>query len=50
MEFSAEEAAKRIAEDELAIDINLGQGDATAQIWTCDLTHEYVTINGAYGL
>jgi N-acetylglutamate synthase/N-acetylornithine aminotransferase len=32
--------------DWIAVDIGLGRGKATA--WTCDLTHEYVDINGSY--
>jgi glutamate N-acetyltransferase/amino-acid N-acetyltransferase len=30
----------------IAIDIGIGPGKAT--VWTCDLTHGYVDINGAY--
>ncbi|OYV39411.1 MAG: bifunctional ornithine acetyltransferase/N-acetylglutamate synthase [Rhodospirillales bacterium 20-64-7] len=33
-------------EIEIAVDIGLGQGHAT--VWTCDLTHGYIDINGAY--
>jgi len=33
-------------EVEIAIDIGLGRGKATA--WTCDLTHGYIDINGSY--
>ena len=33
-------------EVEIAIDIGLGRGAATA--WTCDLTHGYIDINGSY--
>ncbi|MDR3532763.1 MAG: bifunctional glutamate N-acetyltransferase/amino-acid acetyltransferase ArgJ [Rhodopila sp.] len=33
-------------EIEIAIDIGLGRGKATA--WTCDLTHGYIDINGSY--
>jgi glutamate N-acetyltransferase/amino-acid N-acetyltransferase len=33
-------------EVEIAIDIGLGRGTATA--WTCDLTHGYIDINGSY--
>ncbi len=39
---------RRFEEPEIAIAIALGQGDAHARIWTCDLTHDYVTINGDY--
>lgn len=41
-------AAVILAEEDLFIDINLGNGDAEAQFWTCDFSHEYVTINGDY--
>ncbi|PZW41075.1 glutamate N-acetyltransferase [Humitalea rosea] len=33
-------------EIEIAVDIGLGKGKAT--VWTCDLTHGYIDINGAY--
>jgi glutamate N-acetyltransferase/amino-acid N-acetyltransferase len=33
-------------EIEIAVDIGLGQGRAT--VWTCDLTHGYIDINGSY--
>lgn len=34
--------------DEVAILIEMGQGDARASYWTCDLSAEYVKINSAY--
>jgi len=45
-----EERAKQIVSaDEVTILIDLGGvGDASATYWTCDLSHEYVTINGDY--
>ena len=48
VEFSEEEAAKLLAKDEIFIDINLGQGEASAKAWGCDLTYDYVKINGDY--
>ena len=39
---------RRFEEPEITIAISLGVGDAHARIWTCDLSHEYVTINGDY--
>jgi glutamate N-acetyltransferase/amino-acid N-acetyltransferase len=33
-------------EIEIAVDLGLGRGSATA--WTCDLTHGYIDINGSY--
>lgn len=32
----------------IAIHVSLGLGDARATVWGCDLTYEYVTINGKY--
>lgn len=46
--FSEEEAAKVLAEDEIYIDIDLHQGEITAKAWGCDLTYDYVKINGDY--
>lgn len=34
--------------EEILIRIQLGRGDAMEQIWTCDLSHEYVRINAEY--
>ena len=39
---------RRFEEPEVTIAVDLGVGDASARIWTCDLTHDYVTINGDY--
>jgi glutamate N-acetyltransferase/amino-acid N-acetyltransferase len=39
-------AHMRGAAIEIAVDLHLGHGHATA--WTCDLTHGYIDINGAY--
>jgi len=41
-------ASAVFAKSEFAIRVHLGVGDARAQVWTCDLTHGYVDINGAY--
>ncbi len=43
-----EDLLRRFEEPEVPIVISLGQGDASARIWTCDFSHEYVTINGDY--
>ena len=42
------EAAKRMAQKEVTLTIDLHQGAFQDQILTCDLTHEYVTINADY--
>lgn len=46
--FDEDEALRRFEEPEIVIDVDLGAGDASTTIWTCDLSHEYVTINGDY--
>ncbi|MBA4275057.1 MAG: bifunctional ornithine acetyltransferase/N-acetylglutamate synthase [Alphaproteobacteria bacterium] len=33
---------------EIAIDVDLHLGDGEAVVWTCDLTHGYIDINGSY--
>lgn len=39
---------KRFKESEVPIAIDLGMGSCSTRVWTCDLTHDYVTINGDY--
>lgn len=48
IEFSEEFAAKVLAEDEIYINIDLQQGEVQAKAWGCDLTYDYVKINGDY--
>lgn len=48
IEFSEEEALRRFERPEITIDVDLGAGDCSTCIWTCDFTHEYITINGDY--
>ncbi|MDR1082353.1 MAG: bifunctional glutamate N-acetyltransferase/amino-acid acetyltransferase ArgJ, partial [Coriobacteriales bacterium] len=47
--FDEDEARRYFEENvEVIIDIDLGQGHGRARLWTCDLTHEYISINGDY--
>lgn len=48
IDFSEEEAKKILLEDEIRILITLGDGEASATAWGCDLTYDYVKINGDY--
>lgn len=48
VEFSEDEAKVILGEDEIYIHIDLGQGEASAKAWGCDLTYDYVKINGDY--
>src|SRR5919112_7900 len=44
----AAEANATLAEGEIVITAHLGEGEGSASAWGCDLTHEYVEINGSY--
>lgn len=46
--FSEEEALRRFEADEIVLEASLGAGDAETTVWTCDFSHEYVSINGDY--
>ena len=46
--YSEDEAAKVLKEDEIQILVDLGSDDFTAKAWGCDLTYDYVKINGDY--
>jgi glutamate N-acetyltransferase / amino-acid N-acetyltransferase len=45
---SAPRAAEILKRDTVDIEVSLGGGDASATIWGCDLSAEYVRINGEY--
>ncbi len=48
IDFSEEIAKKILLEKEIGIKITLGDGDGKATAWGCDLTYDYVKINGDY--
>ncbi len=41
-------ATKAVSGREVHIAVDLGIGKGTARVWTCDLTHGYIDINGSY--
>ncbi len=44
-----EEAGQRVMKnDEIVVRVTLGRGDASATVWTCDFSHDYVRINADY--
>jgi glutamate N-acetyltransferase / amino-acid N-acetyltransferase len=44
-----EEAGQRVMQqDEIVVRVDLGRGKAAATVWTCDLSHDYVSINADY--
>lgn len=46
--YSEEAASAVMREQEIVIKVDLGLGSGKAAVWTCDLTKEYVAINGDY--
>ena len=48
IEFSEEIAKEILLESEIEILVSLGSGDGKATAWGCDLTYDYVKINGDY--
>lgn len=42
------DGARVMQQDEITISVDLARGDATATIWTCDLSYDYVRINADY--
>ncbi len=48
VDFDEEVAKNVLSEDEVIIDIDVHEGDSYATCWGCDLTYDYVKINGDY--
>ena len=48
VDFSEEKAKEILLCDEIGIDVNLNAGDQCVTAWGCDLTYDYVKINGSY--
>jgi len=46
--YTEAEGQRVMNQEEITISISLGRGSASAVIWTCDLSHEYVRINSEY--
>ncbi len=46
--YSEAKAAEVFRSPEIIVRLDLGLGEASVTIWTCDLTHEYVFINAEY--
>ena len=48
IDFSEELAKSVLTEDEVTVLIDLQSGESSATAWGCDLTYDYVKINGDY--
>jgi len=46
--YTEEAGADYMKNAELSISVGIGVGAGTATVWTCDLTHQYITINADY--
>lgn len=46
--FDENEALRRFEDPEIVIEVDLGAGNAETTMWTCDFSHDYVSINGDY--
>ena len=46
--FSEEKAKEILLESEITLDVDMRQGEYSATAWGCDLTYDYVKINGDY--
>jgi len=46
--YREEDGQRVMAQPEIAVRVALGRGDASAIVWTCDFSHDYVSINADY--
>ncbi len=47
-DYREERGAAVVARPEFTIEVDLGRGAASARLWTCDFSYEYVKINAEY--
>ena len=47
-EYSEKKSAQHFAEKNIRISVDVGIDQGSARVWTCDLTHEYISINADY--
>ena len=47
-EYREEDGQRVMKGSEITVRVGLGRGTATDTVWTCDLSHDYVTINADY--
>ena len=46
--YREEDGQRALAKAEIAVRVALGRGNARTTVWTCDLSHKYVSINADY--
>jgi len=47
-DYREDDGADYMKGQDLSVTVDLGVGDGSATVWTCDLTHQYITINADY--
>ncbi|CAN7553455.1 bifunctional glutamate N-acetyltransferase/amino-acid acetyltransferase ArgJ [Massilia sp. LjRoot122] len=47
-DYKEEDGQRVMKQAEITVRVTLGRGEATATVWTCDLSHDYVSINADY--
>ena len=47
-DYQEQDGQRVMQQSEITIRVKLARGDATATVWTCDLSHDYVSINADY--
>ncbi len=47
-DYREEDGQRVMKQSEITVRVVLGRGDAADTVWTCDLSHDYVTINADY--
>ncbi len=47
-DYKEEDGQRVMKQSEITVTVKLGRGGAAATVWTCDLSHEYVSINADY--
>lgn len=47
-DYKEEDGQRVMQQSEITVRVNIARGDATATVWTCDLSHDYVSINADY--
>ncbi len=46
--YQEAKAASHLQKDDVNIHVDIGIGDGSSKVWTCDLTHKYIEINAGY--
>ena len=47
-DYQEQDGQRVMQQSEITIRVKLARGDAAATVWTCDLSHDYVSINADY--